>query len=217
MIKRVASIVTFVLLAIGLAGCAVFANKPLANPALQGRLKDNTYTSPRQTFRIRLPWLSTDATIGDEIASDNSLIVIIADDLCREFVVSQSTVALGAQSFESWVKAHIIDVLSWLNLRVESKSVMTRNGPAISLRYRLSAAAPCSRSEKVGGKEVAIKRDADVGEYVYYRAGVTYRLTYIVGIGAGVVPNLWYVNREPVDDVLAHFADGFEIMGTQNE
>ena len=192
------------------------AKKPLANPALQGRLKDNIYISPGQTFRIRLPWLSADASIRDEIASDNILIVTIADDLCREFIVSQSAVVLGAQSLESWVNVHIIEVLKWLNLLVQNKSLITRNGPAISLRYRAPAAAPCSRSEKVDGKEVAIKRNADVGEYIYYRAGVIYRLTYVVGTGAGA-PNLWYVNREPVDDVLAHFAEGFEIMGTQSE
>jgi hypothetical protein len=29
--------------------------------------------------------------------------------------------------------------------------------------------------------------------------------------------HVWYVNREPVDDVLAHFAAGFEITRTQNE
>jgi hypothetical protein len=41
-------------------------------------------------------------------------------------------------------------------------------------------------------------------------------LLYVVGIGPGA-PEVWFVNREPVDDMLARFAEGFEIIGTRNE
>jgi hypothetical protein len=41
-------------------------------------------------------------------------------------------------------------------------------------------------------------------------------LLHIVGIGAEA-PRVWYVSREPVDDVLARFAEGFEILSTKDE
>jgi hypothetical protein len=200
----------------GLSGCAALAKKPLAEPALQGRLEGNVYTSPRESFRIRIPWLSSNATLGDETSAGGAVLVTIADDLCREFIVSQRPGFLGTQALESWVKAHIVEDLKRLGFEVQSKPLMTRNGSAISLRYRAPAAAPCSRSVNVDGKKVVAKLDADVGWYVYYRDGLFYRLIYVVGVGPGA-PAVWYVNREPVDDVLARFADGFEIMGARNE
>lgn len=189
----------------------MLGKKPLADHALQGRLENNVYTSPRESFRIRIPWLSTNATLRDEISDGNTVIVNIADDLCREFIVSQHPGFLGTQSLAAWVNAHIVEDLKRLNIEVQSKPLMTRNGLAISLRYRAPAAAPCSRTAHVEGKKIVTKRDAEFGWYVYYRDGLFYRLIYVVGIGPGA-PNVWYVNREPVDDVLAHFADGFEIM-----
>lgn len=188
----------------------------LADPAMQGRLEKNVYTSPGESFRIRIPWLSTNATLREEISVGRTVTVTIGDDLCREFIVSQRPGFLGTQSLESWVNAHIVEDLKRLNFEVRIKPLMTRNGLAISLRYRAPAAAPCSRTATVEGKKVVTKRDADVGWYVYHRDGLFYRLIYVVGIGPGA-PAVWYVNREPVDDVLAHFADGFEIMGTQDE
>jgi hypothetical protein len=211
MINRSSSIITAALLAIGLAGCALLAKKPMAEPSLQGGLENNVYTSPGGSFRIRMPWLTPNATLRDEVSGGDAVTVTIADDLCREFIVSQRPGVLGTQPLESWVNEHIVEDLERLNFVVQSKTVQTRNGPAISLRYRAPAAAPCSRTADVRGRKVVTKLDADVGWYVYYRDGRFYRLIYVVGTGPGA-PKVWYVNREPVDDVLARFADGFEIM-----
>jgi hypothetical protein len=197
-------------------GCALLATKPLAGPGLQGRLEDNSYTSPQNSFRFRLPWLSSNAVLREEISTADTLLVTIADDLCREFIVSQRPGYLGAQSLESWVEAHIVQDLRRSNLTVQTQALNTRNGPAIMLRYRAPAAAPCSRTTDVQGKKVVAKLDADVGWYVYHRDGRFYRLFYLIGIGRDA-PSVWYVKREPVDEVLAQFAEGFEILGKSND
>jgi hypothetical protein len=213
--KRIAFIVALALLVSGLPGCALLVRKPLADPAIRGSLADNVYTSPQRSFRIRMPWLSSDATIRAETATPNTVLVTIADDLCREFIVSQHPGFLGGQSLESWVDAHIVAELKRLNFAVQSKPLMTRNGLAISLRYRAPAAAPCRRTVDVDGKKVVTKLDADVGWYVYHRNGLFYRLIYVIGIGPEA-PRVWYVKREPVDEVLAYFAEGFEVLGTKD-
>jgi hypothetical protein len=214
--KRIAFILASALLVTGVAGCALLARKPLAESIMQGRLEDSVYISPRATFRIRMPWLSTGATIRAEAATPDTVLVTIADDLCREFIVSHRPGFLGDQTLESWVDTHIVADLKRLHFAVQSKPVMTRNGLAISLRYRAPAAAPCSRTAEVEGKKVVTKLDADVGWYVYHRDGLFYRLIYVIGIGPEA-PRVWYVNREPVDEVLAYFADGFEILGKEDK
>jgi hypothetical protein len=214
--KRIAFIIASALLVVGLPGCALLARQPLAEPGMQGRLEDSVYISPRATFRIRMPWLSTDATIRDETPTPGTELVTIADDLCREFIISQRPGFLGGQTLESWVETHIVADLKRLNFAVQSKPLTTHNGPAISLRYRAPAAAPCSRTTEVNGKKVATKLDSDVGWQIYHHAGRFYRLLYIVGVGPEA-PSVWYVNREPVEEVLAYFADGFEILSTKEK
>jgi hypothetical protein len=184
--------------------------------AAQGRIENNTYISPGESFRIRFPRLSKGAAVRDEISKDQTLLVTISDELCREFTVSQRPGFLGTQSLEAWVDAHIVDDLKRLKFEVRSRSLTTRNGMAIALRYRAPAAAPCSRSVEVNGKKIVKKRDAEVGWHIYHRNGVFYRLIYVVGIGPGV-PEAWFVAREPVDEVLQQFAEGFEILGTRGQ
>ncbi|MGE5216013.1 MAG: hypothetical protein ACM3SP_03295 [Chloroflexota bacterium] len=204
------------LLSITVAGCALFAHKPLAGSALQGRLENNTYISPNGSFSFRMPWLAADATLRDETFGPDTVLVTVADDLCRYFIVSERPGYLGTQSLQSWVDEHIVGDLKRLGFDVRSQSLQTRNGPAIALRYRAPAAAPCSRVEVLDGKEVARKRDADVAWYVYHRNGRFFRLIYLIGIGPGS-PDVWYVKREPVEEVLAQFADGFRILPRKDE
>ena len=199
------------LFVLSVSGCALLGSKPLTDFQGLGRVENNIYTSPRQSFRLRLPRLAADATIRDERPTPNSTLVTIEDKLCREFTVSERPGFLGTESLQSWVDAHIVDDLKRLGFNVESKALTTRNGPAIALRYRAPAAAPCSTTTKTDGQPVVAKRDADVGWYVYHRDGVFYRLIYVIGLGSEA-PSLWYVNREPVDAVLAQFAEGFEIF-----
>jgi hypothetical protein len=214
--KPLPSLAIIVLLSMVVPGCALFAKKPLAGSALQGRLDDNTYTSPYESFRFRVPWLSANATLRDETPGSDTVLVTIADDLCRQFIVSQRPGYLGTQSLESWVDEHIVNDLKRLGFDVRSQPLLTGNGPAIALRYRAPATGPCSHLVEVAGKEVTRKRDADVGWYVYYRDGRFFRLIYLIGIGPGS-PDVWYVKREPVDEVLAQFADGFRILIGKDE
>jgi len=67
----------------------------------------------------------------------------------------------------------------------------------------------------VDGKPVVTKRDGDVGWYVYHHDGVFYRLIYVIGIGPGA-PSMWYINTQPVDEVLAQFAEAFEILDVKD-
>lgn len=214
MIRRTTSAIP--LLILSLSGCAWIGPKPVVDSQIQGRMDNNIYTSPRQSFRIRLPWLSANATLLDERPTPDTTLVTIKDDLCREFLVSERPGILGAQSLQSWVDEHIVQDLKRLGFEVKSKALTTRNGTAIALRYWALAAAPCARTIEKDGKQIVTKLDADVGWYIYHRDGQFYRLIYVVGIGPGA-PAVWFVNREPVDDVLARFADGFEIIGTRNE
>ena len=204
-------LVIALLLTLSASACGLIGKSRVADSLSQGSVQDNVYTSPSRSFRIRLPWLTDDATLRDESPTPNTTLVSIKDKLCREFVVSERPGFLGTQSLESWVASHIVDDLKQLGLKVESKVLSTRNGKAIALRYRAPAAAPCSETTEVDRKQVARQRDAEVAWQVYHHDGVFYRLIYSIGVGPGV-PTLWYVKREPVDEVLAQFAEGFEIL-----
>jgi hypothetical protein len=205
------TVIASMLLICSICGCVGIGHNRLADYQAEGQVVNNVYTSPRQSFRFRLPWLSADATLRDERPTPNSILVTIKDDLCREFLVSEQSGYLGTESLQSWVDAHVVKDLTRLGFEVRSQALTTRNGTAIALRYRAPAAAPCSRTTEAAGKQVETNLDADVACYVYHRDGMFYRLIYIIGIGPGA-PSLWYINREPVDEVLAQFAEGFEIL-----
>lgn len=209
--KHLASLAVSALMASQLSACAILAGRPLSNPMLHGQVENNVYTSPDKSFRVRLPWLTRGATIQDEMPTNGTLLVTVTDDLCREFILSRRPGFLGPRSLSSWVDAHIIAELTRAHFTVRSKTIDTRNGPAVLLRYSAPTAAPCSRMKEVDGKKVNAKLDADVGWYVYHRDGRFYRLIYSIGIGPDA-PHLWYVRREPVEEMLANFADGFEIL-----
>ena len=199
------------LLILSLSGCGWIRQNRVAEHAADGRIENNIYTSPRRSFRIRLPWLSAQSRLRDERPTPNTINVTIEDNLCRQFTVFERPGFLGMDSLQSWVDTHIVEDLKRRGFKVESEALTTRNGTAIALRYRAPAAAPCSRTTGKDGKSVVTKLDADVGWYVYHRDGRFYHLFYAVGIGPDA-PSLWYINREPVDDVLAQFAEGFEIL-----
>ena len=214
--KTIAAVSISVSLAAGLQACASQSMQVRAAADMPGILAGNVYTSPQRTFRTRMPWLSTDAAIRAESTAPDSLVVTIADDLCREFIVSQDPGSLEGQSLESWVETNIVARLKQLNLPARTKSAQTRNAPAIAVFYRAPGAAPCGRAGETGAKTVATRLDAEIGLYVYYVSGLFYRVSYVIGIGPEI-PTLWYVNREPVDEVLAQFANGFEILTPVNK
>jgi hypothetical protein len=200
-----------ILLLIGNSGCSLIRTNRAADVVVVGVIENNTYTSPRQSFRLRLPFLAPDAKLRDERPTPNTTLVTIEDKLCRQFIVSERPGFLGTQSLQSWVDENIIEDLGRLGFKIQSQALSTPNGPAIALRYRAPAAAPCNRATAVNGKPVDAKLDADVAWHVYHRDGAFYRLIYVAGIGSEA-PSLWYINREPADEVLEQFAAGFEIL-----
>ena len=142
------------LLILSLSGCGWIRQNRVAESAADGRIDNNVYTSPRQTFRIRLPWLSSDSTLRDERPTTNTIHVTIEDNLCREFPFPSGLAFLGMDSLQSWVDMHIVEDLKRRGFKVESEALTTRNGTAIALRYRAPAAAPCSRTTGKDGKSV---------------------------------------------------------------
>ena len=124
-----------VLLIFSFSGCAWINQNRLADSRTEGRIENNIYTSPRQSFRFRIPWLSTNATLRDERPRPNTILVTIQDDLCREFIVSERPGFLGAQSLQSWVDANIVEDIKRLGFKVESKALMTpqRHGHRVAL------------------------------------------------------------------------------------
>ena len=97
------------LLILSVSGCWwLGSNRVVDFPSLS-RIEKNIYTSPRQSFRIRIPWLSANAALRDERPTPNTILVTIEDDLCREFVVSERPGFLGTESLQSWVDAPITD------------------------------------------------------------------------------------------------------------
>ncbi len=201
--------IALLVLLFGMSGCAGIGYDRVTDSRAEGRIVNNVYTSPNQSFRFRLPWLSANATLRDERPTPNSILVTIADDLCRVFFVLERPGFLVTESLQSWVDTYVVEDLKRLGFAVRSKALTTRYGTAIALRYRAPAAAPCGKEGN--GKEFGNQLDADVAWYIYYRDGVFYQLIYVVGTGPEA-PSLWYINREPVDEVLAQFAAGFEIL-----
>lgn len=207
--ERIYSVIILMLL-LTLPACAWIGQRTLADPKMLGRFENNVYDSPRGTFRVRVPPLTKNIKFREESPTPNTVLFSITDELCREFIASERPGLLDGQTLESWVDLHIVKELKSLGFDVQTKTLTTRYGPAVSLRYRAPAAAPCTQATDTKGKRVETKRDADVGWYVFNQGGAFYRLIYVIGLGPGLT-NSWFIKREPVEEVLARFADGLEI------
>jgi hypothetical protein len=198
-----------------LSGCALIrAKSPVPIGGMQGRIVDNVYISPDNSFHLRLPTLSeAGAKISDEVPSPETLLLTLSDDLCREFIVSERPGILGDQKIESWTDQNIVQPLQATGLKIPAaKTLKTRLGSVVALRYQAPHAAPCGQIKVKDGKKVESKLDADVGWYVFYHSGKFYRLIYVLGIGPEVKDS-WFIRRAPVDTLLEQFAEGFEIGG----
>ena len=189
-------------------GCALLGDEVPPVTGMQGRLQENIYTSPSGSFRLRVPKLSKAANIRDEVPSPGVLRLSISDDLCREFIVSERPGNLGTQSIGQWVEENIVQDLKPLGFEIKTTTRQTPQGSVVALRYRVPGGAPCSPATKAGSTPQT-KPDADVGWYVFYNAGMIYRLIYLIGVGPEM-PDPWFIARAPVDTVLAQFAEGFE-------
>lgn len=215
--KRLATVLLSLCI-LGTYGCTLLGESVTVSTAdLDGRIEDGVYTSPTGTFRVRLPRLSNDgAEINDDMLSQSTLRLTIKDNLCREFIVSQQPGFLGMQSLAEWVDKHIVEPLNSEGFKIEKpKPVQTRYGTAILLRYRAAAGAPCVSTRLEDGKQVETKLDADVAWYVFHHDDAVYRLIYVLGL-LSEKPGTWItqflIKREPVEEVLAEFAEGFELV-----
>ncbi len=203
------------LLIFALPGCALIAAKtPTPTAGMQGRIDGNVYISPNESFRLRLPTLSKTAPrISDEVPSANTLLLTLSDDLCREFIVSERPGILGDQKIDAWVEQNIVQPLASSGFKLQKpKTLQTRLGSVVMLRYQAPDAAPCVQTTVKDGKKVESTPNADVGWYVFYHSGKFYRLIYVLGVGPDVKSS-WLIRRAPVDTVLEQFAEGFEIPG----
>jgi len=211
--NRITSSASYLVLFV-MSGCALLGSKSLTpSPGMRGRMVDNVYVSPKETFRLRIPPLSkTGAKMRDEVPSEGTLLLTLSDDLCREFIVSERPGILGDRTIEAWVDQNIVEPLKASGVKVsESKALKTRLGPVVTLRYPVTAGAPCVQTTVKQGKKVETKPDAEVGWYVFYHSGSFYRLIYVLGVGPEIKDS-WFIRRAPVETVLAQFADGFEII-----
>lgn len=216
-IKRFSTFVVLILWVLSIHGCTLIGGRSIVVAGLQGQVENNVYTSPQQSFRFRIPWLTAKAATRDERPTPNSLLVTIEDELCRQYLVSERPGFLGTESLQQWVDAHIIVDLERLGMvNVQRKAIMTSNGHAVALSYRAPGGAPCNQTTKAEGKPAVTQRDADVAWHVYHHNGAFYRLIYVVGIGPGA-PSHWYIKREPADEVLGQFAQGFEIIAAKSQ
>ena len=211
------------LIFLGSYGCALLDQSiSVKTGALQGRIEDNVYISPTESFRVRLPRLSNNGVeITDEMPSESTLRLVIKDDLCREFSISERPGFLGTKSLRDWVNEHIVDPLKSADFKIESsKSIETRHGAVIALRYKVPGGAPCTAAGVKDGTPVETKLDADVGWYVFFHEGTVYRLIYVLGLvdnNPGNVITRFLIKREPVDEVLAEFAEGFDIVAIKSK
>ncbi len=211
--RRIAALVIWAIFV--LSGCAFLGAKtPTPIGGMHGRIVDNVYISPDNSFHLRLPTLSkAGAKISDEVPSPETLLLTLSDDLCREFIVSERPGILGDQKIESWTDQNIVQPLQTTGLKIPAaKTLKTRLGSVVVLRYLAPDAAPCGQITVKDGKKVESKLDADVGWYVFYHSGKFYRLIYVLGIGPEVKDS-WFIRRAPVDTLLEQFAEGFEIGG----
>jgi hypothetical protein len=137
--------------------------------------------------------------------------VSFRDDLCREFIAIEGPGELGDRSLDAWVDSTFISQLTQINgVVLERKAVQTKYGPADFLRYRHPGGGVCLKLTISDGKQVNEKPDAEVGVYNLYFGGHFYRFMYVLTDNPAL--DGFWVKRRPLDQQLAQFVDGSEIL-----
>lgn len=195
-----------------MAGCASLGVVSPVNYDIRGRIQDNTYTSPSGSFRVTMPMLLTPgAKVRDNIPQPNALWVSFSDDLCREFIVVEYPSEIGNKSLDDWIDSTVIPELTKAKASMlERKTVKTRYGQGVFIRYRVPEAAPCVSIKISEGRQVSKKPDAEVGAYNFIFGGYIYRLMYV--LDDNPVLDAFWIKRRPLDEILAQFVEGFEIL-----
>jgi len=201
------------LAAAAVAGCASLGAPPPVSYDIRGEIHDGVYSSPEGSFSLQLPELWTPgARVQDEVRGEGTVHVTFADDLCREFALVRNPGDLGGQTLETWVHRNVDQELASVGAEIgESRTLPTRYGEGVYLRYRLPGGAPCEVLQIDDGEGRELRPDADVAMVVLYRDGVLYRFAYFLGISEGLGDHA-FIQRGPVEELLETFLAGFRIV-----
>lgn len=208
------SVLVGLILTVLLSGCSL--NELFTTGAeLRGDVESGFYVAPDGRFRIKIPQLSTGKfTVQESYPAAGVLEVILEDDLCRRFIVSEQVDIHKALTLEEWVNQRLIGGLEREGLKVrEHKTVQTSRGPAIFYRYTSPRGAPCRSVVVRNGKEKEVLMDADVGVYVFRGNGFIYQHIYVLGLDPAK-GDLSTPPRGPLEDQLARFFEGVELTAT---
>ena len=196
-----------------------------------GTIAGGAYVNPDQTFRIELPSLRQPAAvIQDRIFQANGWLVEFADDLCRNYTLSERQIDLAGEDFPSWVLRVVIPQIEQSGgVLMSAKRIAQGPQAMMLLRYRQPKRAPCTvyraphatlvepggynktDEQKLLSQGFTIKHpDAQVGMYIFYTAGRVYRLSYTVG--DKLPKQSSSIRVVPVEVNLQNFIRGFELL-----
>jgi hypothetical protein len=212
------------------AGCVTTGASSGITYDVRGSVQGEVYVSPGGTFRVRIPEpVQPGALVRDTTPAPDVLLVTFTDYLCREFDISERPGQLRNQSLEEWAEQNLFPKLTRPEISlIEHKTVQTKYGPGLSVRYRHSHQSPCLKAASHDGKItiyqpprlwdtvegaepnfLVSRPDAEVGMYILYRNGTFYRLIYVLGEDG---PEFLELKRGPLEHVLSRFLNDFEIL-----
>jgi hypothetical protein len=198
---------------------------------VSGKIAGGAYLNPQRTFRIALPQLRQPAAvIQDRSFDDNGWLVEFADDLCRNYALSERAVDLAGEDLPSWVLRVVVpQIEQGGGMLMSVKHVAQGPHPTMLLRYRQPKRAPCTvyraphatlvepgaygkdDEKKLLAQGFTITHpDALVGMYIIYAGGRVYRLSYTVG--EQLPKQSTSVRIGPLEANLEHFLRGFELL-----
>jgi hypothetical protein len=198
---------------------------------VSGKIEGGAYVNPGRRFRIELPPLRQPAAvIQDRMFHANGWLVEFADDLCRNYALSERQIDLAGEDFPAWVLRVVIpQIEQGGGMLMSAKRIARGPYPMMLLRYRQPKRAPCTvyrapyttlvepsgyskaDEKKLLGQGFTITHpDAQVGMYIFYAAGRVYRLSYVVG--DKLPKQSSPIRIIPVEANLKSFLSGFELL-----
>ena len=209
-VRPVAAVILTLCVLVG-QGCVLYD--------IRGRIRNDVYTSPDGSFRAKVPPLvRPGARIEDGTPGAGGFFVSFRDDLCRVYMITEQTSTLEEQSLESWISQRVLPPLQRVNAQLrEQRTVETRWGPAVFIRYREPQGGRCVTrwvsSPRDETPPVAEDMpDAEVAMYVLRSGRYVYRIVY--GASEGVASNGSFFAAQilPVEEKLDRFLEGFELL-----
>lgn len=198
---------------------------------VSGKIEGQTYRNPAQTFRIKIPPLRrAGALIQDRSFHGDGWLVEFADDLCRNYAVSERETDLAGEDFSSWVLRVVVpQIEQGGGILMAAKRVAQGPHPTMLLRYRQPKGAPCTVYRaphatlvEPGGYDKDDERKllaqgftithpaAQTGMYIFYAGGRVYRLSYTVG--ENMLKESTSVRVGPIEVNLEQFLRSFELL-----